>query len=359
MSDINLNTLLPIQFYSIIFFVFFFSGALTSAYISFKKPKLDRVVFWAFGSALIGFTFLRPLSLSRDDAAYIQIAQSICSFSECGFSIQGLRDWGWYLNISFLKTIFSNEQSLMALASIGVVIKLFVIDRLCKQRLLALVLLIPLTYVQYDFTQLRAGFAISWYFLAIFFLVRGKNWVAGSLLVSNFAFHAQAAPSIGLIPFAWLNQRQWILPITIIGFLCLIYTGLFPSFELMQQLNIIKTGASAYLAMNARGEYINIKIFPLSYIPILAFGAWLCWGKNLKKDLLSRIIGSSILLAISLAWVFAFNPTIQTRMFEFYMAPLLLLAGNIGSNKAKLVGTVLLSVILYLRLELLHDWILG
>lgn len=359
MPDINFATLLSIGFYSLLCFVFFFSGALASAYVSFKKTGLDRAVFWLFGLMLISFTFLRPLPLSRDDAAYIQIAQSICSISECGLSIQGLRDWGWYFAISFLKSFFSNEQSLMALASIGVAIKLLVIDQLCKQRLLALILLVPLTYIQYDFTQLRAGFAISWYFLAIFFLVSCKTWVATSLLVSNFALHAQATPSIGLIPFAWLNQRQWVLPITVIGFLCLIYMGLFPSFELMQQLHIAKSGAGAYLAMNASGEYINVKIFPLGYLPILAFGLWLCWGNSPQKDRLSRIVGASILLAIFLAWVFSFNPTIQTRMFEFYIAPLVLLAGNIGSNKAKLVGTLALSTILYLRLELLHDWILG
>ena len=359
MPNINFATLLSIQPYSLLCFIFFFSGALTSKYISLKKPGLDRAVFWVFALTLIGFTFLRPLLLSRDDAAYIQIAQSICSINECGFSFQGPRDWGWYFAISFLKSFFNNEQSLMALASIGVAIKLLVIDQLCKQRLLALVLLVPLTYIQYDFTQLRAGFAISWYFLAIFFLVRNKTWIASSLLVSNFAFHAQAAPSIGLIPFAWLNQRQWVLPISVISFLCLIYTGLFPSFEIMKQLHIAKTGADAYLAMNAMGEYINFKIFPLGYIPILAFGLWLCWGNNPQKDRLCRIVGASLLLAMFLAWVFSFNPTIQTRMFEFYIAPLVLLAGNIGSNRVKLLGTLVISTILYLRLELLHDWILG
>lgn len=361
MPDINilLLTAYSANLYSIFFFVFFIFAAFSSAFIANQGTGSDRAVFWVFGLGLISLTFLRPLPLSRDDEAYIQIAQSICSIAECGLTIQGPRDWGWYLALSFFKSFFGNEQSLLTLASIGVVIKLLVIDRLCRQRLLALVLLIPLTYIQYDFTQLRAGLAISWYFLAIFFLVRYKNWVADSLLVINFVFHAQAAPSIGLIPFAWLNQRQWVLPITVMSFLVLIYTGLFPSFELMHQLQIAKSGAGAYLAMNASGEYINVKIFPVAYLPILAFGVWLCWGNNPQKDHLSRIVGASVLLAMFLAWIFSFNPTIQTRMFEFYIAPLVLLAGNIGSNKAKLVGTLMLSGILYLRLEWLHDWIIG
>lgn len=361
MHDINtiIPTALPAHLYSIFCFVFFIFVAFSSAYITHQKPALDRTAFWIFGSGLFLFTLARPLSLARDDIAYLDIAQSICDINECGLLIQGHRDWFWYLSMAVFKAFLSNGRSLMALASVGVAIKLLVIDQLCKQRLLALVLLIPLTYIQYDFTQLRAGFAISWYFIAVLFLIQNKTWLSGSFLATNFLLHSQALPSILLLPFTWLNQRQWVLPIIMVGFLALIYTGLFPSFELMQQLHIAKSGAGAYLAMNASGEYINVKIFPLGYLPILAFGLWLCWGNHPQKDRLSRVVGASILLAMFLAWLFSFNPTIQTRMFEFYIAPLVLLAGNIGSKKAKLVGTLVLSGILYLRLEWLHDWILG
>lgn len=357
--SIALPKILSLNLYSIYFFALFLSAIITAIYINYKNPKIDRTAFLFFGSSLVLFTLLRPLSLSRDDAAYIQIGQSICSISECGFSIQGLRDWGWYFFISVFKSFLSYEQSLMALASISLGIKLFVIYQLCKQRLVALILLIPLTYIQYDFTQLRAGLAISWYFLAIFFLYQSKNWIAAGLLVNNFVFHAQAAPSIGLIPFTWLNQRQWVLPITVMGFLLLIYIGIYPNFELMQQLHIIQTGAESYLTLNAKDAYADVKIFPIGYLPILALGLWLSWDNHPHKDCLNKIVGASIMLAIFLAWLFSFNPTIQTRMFEFYIAPLVLLAGNIGSNKAKLVGTLVISGILYLRLEWLHDWILG
>lgn len=361
MHDINIliPIALPAHFYSFFCFVFFIAVAFSSTYITHQKPALDRTAFWILGSGLFLFTLARPVSLARDDIAYLDIAQSICDINECGLLIQGHRDWLWYLSIAVFKAFLSNEQSLMALASVGVAIKLLVIDQLCKQRLLALVLFIPLTYIQYDLTQLRAGLAISWYFVAVLFLIKNKTWLSSSFLASNFLLHSQALPSILLLPFTWLNQRQWILPITVVGFLALIYTGFFPSFELMQQLHIAKSGADAYLAMNASGEYINVKIFPLGYLPILAFGLWLCRGNNPQKNRLCRIVGASILLAIFLAWLFSFNPTIQTRMFELYIAPLVLLAGNIGSNKTKLVGTIALSGILYIRLEWLHDWIIG
>lgn len=357
--NITLPETLSLNFYSIFFFAYFCLGIVITLYVHYKIPKLDRGMFFAFGVSLLLFTLYRPIPLSRDDGAYIDLAKSICAFNDCGFILQSSRDWLWYFGISILKSITSNEHALMALTTISVAIKLFVIDRLCKQKLLALMLLIPLVYIQYDFTQLRAGLAISWYLIGLLFLIQHRLLLSGSFMGSNFILHAQALPSIALFPITWLNQKKWFLPILVILFTSLIYAGFFPNFSLIEKLHIFNTGANSYLAQTANGGYANVKVFPLGYLPILAYGLWLCWGISPQKDWLIKSVGASIALAILLAWFLSFNPTIQTRMFEFYIAPLVLLAGNIGSNKAKLVGTLVLAGILYLRLEWLHDWILG
>lgn len=353
-----ITTLSP-NFYSLFFFAYFFLSIITALYVHNINPKLDRVMFFSFGISLLLFTLCRPLPLSRDDAAYINIAKSICTLKDCGITLQGDRDWLWYLGISLLKSIASNERALMALATVSVAVKLFVIDRLCKQKLLAFTLLIPLIYIQYDFTQLRAGFAISWYLVGILFITKHRLLLSSSFMGSNFILHTQALPSIVLLPIAWLNRNKWFLPISIILFVYLIYAGLFPSLSFMEKLHIFRSGANPYLAMTANGEYANVKVFPLGYLPILGYSLWLCWGVNPQKDWLIKSVGASIALAILLAWFLSFNPTIQTRLFEFYIAPLVLLAGNIGSSKEKLIGTLILASILYLRLEWLHDWILG
>lgn len=358
MNTSPIETLSP-PLYSFFFFTYFFLGIIATVYVHYKNPKLDQRIFLALGGCLLLFTLCRPIPLSRDDAAYIDIAKSICAFNDCGPILQSSRDWLWYFGISLLKSIASNERALMALATVSIAIKLFIIDRLCKQRLLALILLIPLIYIQYDFTQLRAGLAISWYLIGILFLIKGRLLLSGGFMGSNFILHAQALPSIALLPIAWLNRKKWLLPVLIILFTCLIYVELFPNFSFMEKLHILNTGANPYLALTASGEYANVKIFPLGYLPILGYGLWLCWGINPQKDWIVRSSGASIALAIMLAWFFSFNPTIQTRMFEFYIAPLVLLAGNIGSSKIKLIGTLILASILYIRLEWLHDWILG
>jgi len=213
----ELSVILLLNLYSICFFVYFLLGLFAALYVSYANPKLDRSTFLLLGAGLLFFTLLRPLPLSRDDVAYISIAKSICAINVCGLIPQGHRDWLWYVAISALKSVASDKHSLMALAAVSTCIKLFVIDRLCKQKLLALLLLIPLIYIQYDFTQLRAGLALSWYFLGLLVLIKGMPWLGSGFMVSNFLFHAQALPSIGVLPISWLNQRRWVLPIAAIA----------------------------------------------------------------------------------------------------------------------------------------------
>lgn len=353
------TTALLLNIFSFGLFIYFVLSIGFAIYLHGKNKNLDRYTFLALGFTLIIFTLCRPLHIARDDAAYIDISNSICAFDNCGITIQSGRDWLWYIGMALLKMIASNERALMIMAAISLTIKLFIIDRLCKQRILALILLIPLVYIQYDFTQLRAGLAISWYFIGILFLIQCRFWLSGGFMSSNFLLHSQALPSIALLPFAFFNQRKWILPTITILFTSLIYAKFFPSFLLTEKLHAINMGASPYFAKTAHGDYINVKVFPLGYLPMLGYALWLCWGINPQKNSLVRSVGASIALAILLAWFFSFNPTIQTRIFEFYIAPLVLLAGNIGSSKARMIGTIFLALILYLRLELFNNWILG
>lgn len=306
--NITFPAILSLSFFSLLFFTYFFIGIVITLYVHYENPKLDRGIFLALGVSLLIFTLCRPLPLSRDDNAYIVIAESICAVNDCGVTFQGDRDWLWYFGISLLKSVTSNEHALMTLAAISVAIKLFIIDRICKQKLVALILLIPLIYIQYDFTQLRAGLAISWYFIGILFLINHKPLLSGSFMGSNFLLHAQALPSIALLPTAWANRQRWFLPSLVTLFTCLIYAGLFPTLSFMERVHIINTGANIYLAMTASGEYANVKVFPLGYLPILTYALWVCWNVNPKEDWLYRSVGASISLAILLHGFFHLTP---------------------------------------------------
>ena len=107
------------------------------------------------------------------------------------------------------------------------------------------------------------------------------------------------------------------------------------------------------------GGYEGDKVFPWGYLPVLAYGAWVWSSAEERHRKVANIVGTSLLLGLALAWFFAAIPVIQTRLFDFYALPLILLAGNPGNSKIKIALSSLLAFVLYLRLELLQDWILG
>ena len=326
----------------------------------FLRPNAlsDRRLFWAFGAALLVFTGCVPPEVSRDGMAYVHdVVPNTCGVRSCDPAAHPLRDFFWYASVSILRGALGDERVVFVLASIGVLIKLLVIDQLCKWRLLALLLLIPLVYIQYDFTQLRAGFAISWFFLGIYLIARHRFVSSIPFMATSFLWHAQALPSAGIYAAYWLNRSRWVLPLVVISLLLLLMLGAYPTIGLIHSMQI-GLGSESYVAAAISGQYVNVKLFPLGYLPILIYALWILVGTEGPSSL-SRVVGASLGMAMFLAWLVASNPVMQGRMFEFYVAPIVLVVGNLGSNRYKIAGAVVLSWILYLRLELLHDWILG
>jgi hypothetical protein len=136
------------------------------------------------------------------------------------------------------------------------------------------------------------------------------------------------------------------------------YVGVFPDnaiLSLLGSLGAIPKSASYLLD----GGYEGAKVFPWGYMPILGYGLWIWASYSNKAQKIVNITATSILLALGLAWFFASIPIMQTRMFDFYILPLVLLAGNPGKSKSKVLATCVLAVMLYLRLEIVQDWILG
>ncbi len=323
------------------------------------QQRIDRSLFWIFGLVLVAFAVLRPVGLARDDLNYVEIIKSLCSTPDCGQGIQVTRDYFWYYLVKFgLPYRPGSLRVALALSGVGVLIKLFVIDRLCRERLLALLLFIPLCYVQYDLTQLRAGLAISWMMLGIYWLVKSKTVLGSATLLTNALVHSQAVFSPGLLTYKVFGLSRAVLPVLVLLLLGLIHTGLYPNGTFLVWLGTINE-TSPYYAGFKVGEFSGIKIFPYGYYLILAYGIWLCYTLPHEHNKLGQIVSAGVLLATFLAWFFAIVVTMQMRLFEFYVVPILFLGGNAGASKLKILATCFLALILYLRLELLNDWILG
>lgn len=326
---------------------------------SAHRERIDRSLFWVLGFLLVVFAVFRPVGLARDDIAYVEILQALCPVGDCSKGLAITRDWVWYGLVRLGLPLWpGNLQVALAISGLGVLIKLFVIDRLCKERLLALLLLIPLSFVQYDLTQLRAGLAASWLLLGIYWLIRSQVWLGGAALLTNFTVHSQSIFSPALLGYRVFGLSRWILPTASLLALALLYGGFYPSASSLAWLGLIPE-AVPYYSGTLNGSYAGVKVFPWAYFLILAYGIWLCDALRLAHRSISEIVSAGLFLGMFVAWFFAINPTMQTRFFEFYTIPLVLLAGNVGRSKVKIAVTCVLALVLYLRLELLHDWILG
>ena len=331
----------------------------TSLIHPIHRKGIERCLFWAFGFLLSAFAMLRPFGLALDDPSYLEILNALCPVGDCSNGSPIARDYVWFGLVSLGLQYWPGSLDVaLVLSGFGVCIKLFVIDRLCRQRLLAMLLLVPISFIQYDMTQLRAGFASAWMMLGIYWLVRSRVLLGGLTLLSNFMVHSQGIFSPGLLAYRLLRLRPWIFPSCTVILLGLIYVGLYPDASMLGWLGLAAESATYFSGLQA-GNYDGMKVFPWGYLPILGYGVWLWSAATEEHKKISNIVAASLLLGLALAWFFAIIPVIQTRLFDFYTLPLVFLAGNAGNSRLKIGLTCLLALVLYLRLELVQDWILG
>ena len=334
------------------------------------NPVLERRLFWGVGFALILFTALRPIGLAIDDLAYVDISKNICAFTECFQFIHGTRDHLWYLLVALLHSIFSAERAILTLASLGLLMQLYIVDQLCKQKLLALTLFIVQVYLLFDFTIFRAGLAITIYFFSMYLLISHYQKLGIGLLAFNFLAHSQALFSIGLWPMHWIAKFQRLAKIIICLAVVAIYLKITPSAEFLSSLiygAADKTSyiPQAYVAQATNSTLTVEKLFPLVDLLLLAYlGLLLSFDKranvlNPEHSKISRYILASALLATMLSWFFATNHIVQTRLFDFYIAPIILLTGNQERNRWVFFLTLALAILIYVRMELIHNFILG
>jgi hypothetical protein len=337
--------------------------ALSCLFYRQQNAIFERWLYWLMGGMLLLFTILRPMGLGIDDPGYIEISKGICAFTECFKLIQAPRDWAWYALVGLLKSLVSGERAVLLLATLGLATQLYVIDRLCRQKLLALTLFTPLVYLLFDFTIFRAGLALSMYFWAIYLLVRARLILGNGLLLGNFLAHSQAIFSIGLWPFHWIAKLKKITLAIIFIALLGIYLQITPSVQFLSLF--VKGAAQTYVEQAQNGGFVGVKLFPALYLllltylgVILAFGKTLLNQSQLSRDV-SQYVLASILLALTLAWFFAPIQVMQSRLLEFYFAPIVLIAGNLERNRWTFLGTIVLAIFIYARMELIHNFILG
>lgn len=348
----------PFSFGFLIFFILLVGLAI---YIYLHpNSEVDQKLFWFLGILLTIFSAVRPLEIGIDAPGYAQMGKAICPLIDCHQLIQSSRDQIWYLLSRALESFFSWERSILLVSAIGVLVQLYCIDRLCQQKLLSLTLYVSLVYFVFDITILRAGLALSWYFLAIYMFCSKRNGVGVLLVLTNFLVHSQALLSIALAPFYWLAKNKNIVFAILILCLAGIYSPLHPtSAQLFTFIPIPE--AKTYIGNALAGGYVGVKPFPIAGYFMLGYLVLIVsiQGVESASTGLLRFVVASALMGTFFAWFFTPVHDIQMRLFDFYIAPLVFIAGNLKRNKYLFIVTITLAVLLYIRYEVMHDYIIG
>lgn len=343
-------------------FLVFYVLLLGLAMYVYIRPnsELDQRLFWFLGLLLILFSVLRPLEIGIDAPGYTEMGKTICPLIDCHRLIQTSRDQIWFALSTALKSFFSWERSILIVSAIGVLVQLYCIDRLCRQKLLALSLYVSLVYFVFNITTLRAGFALSWYFLAFYMLSSERNRIGALLILTNFLVHTQALFSIALAPFYWLAKNKRAAYAILILCLVGIYSPLHPTSAQLSSLIQIPS-AKIYIDIALAGGYVGVKPFPIAGYFMLGYLVLIVsiQGVESTSIRLQRFVLASALMGTFFAWFFTPVHDIQMRLFDFYIAPLVFIAGNLKRNKYLFMATIALAILLYIRYEVMHDYIIG
>ena len=348
----------PFSFGFLVFFIVLV-GLAIYLYIH-PNSDLDQKLFWFLGLLLTLFSALRPLEIGIDAPGYSGIGKSICPLIDCHQLIQSSRDQIWYALNAALKSFFSWERSILVVSAIGVLVQLYCIDRLCRQKLLTLTLYVSLVYFVFDITILRAGLALSWYFLALYMFSSKRNTVGALLVLTNFLVHSQAIFSIALAPFYWLAKDKKIAFAILILCLLGIYSPFHPTSAQLSTFISVPI-VKPYIDHALGGGYLGVKPFPIAGYFTLGYLVLIVsiQGVEPSSIRLLRFVVASALMGTLFAWFFTPVLDIQMRLFDFYITPLIFIAGNLKRNKYLFISTITLAVLLYIRYEVMHDYIIG
>lgn len=348
----------PFSFGFLVFFIVLI-GLTVYIYIH-PNSDHDQKLFWLLGVLLTLFSAVRPLEIGIDAPGYTGIGKSICPLIDCRQLIQSSRDQIWYALTGILKSIFSWEQSILLVSAIGVLVQLYCINQLCRQKLLSLTLYVSMVYFVFDITILRAGLALSWYFLALYMFSSKRNSVGALLVLTNFLVHSQALFSIFLAPFYWLAKDKKNVFIILILCLLGIHTPLHPTSAQLSTFLPFPT-VQLYIDHALGGGYLGVKPFPIAGYFMLGYLVLIVSIQGVAPASIGllRFVVASVLMGTFFAWFFTPIHDIQMRLFDFYITPLVFIAGNLRRNKYLFMVTIILAVLLYIRYEVMHDYIIG
>ena len=334
-----------------------------------ERSQTDRRLFLAAAACLVAFAAFRPFGVGLDDLnGYATLQYEVaCPALKCGRFIQGSRDFGWYSIVGLLKSFYPDARVVLWLSGLGLVLKLWIVDRLCRHRTLALLFYFSCFYIIHDITALRISLAIGVYLLGFYFLTQGRTLWGGGVLVGNVLFHVQAIFAPLLLAGRWLDLSS---PVRLTFFLLLPLTllamALYPNDDVLRSLLSQPSGrsvadflfGSSYVGWKLDGRYENFRLLPVVVPPTLLVAAWLLGDLSKLLSALNRYAAASLLIGAWFLWGYAVIPDVQLRVWHFFLVPLVFVIGNVQLTAWKMTAIVVLSGVYLLKYTVMNDLLL-
>ncbi|MGV0963885.1 MAG: EpsG family protein [Polynucleobacter sp.] len=323
---------------------------------------LESLLFWGFGTVMVAFAAFRPIGITRDDLAYLEIFNGICPAIFCGKWIQGSRDWGWHSLMGILKSFIADPRLMIYASAVVVLFQLGLIYRLARHPLLALVLFTGVFYQELDLTAFRIAMASTFFLWGFVLLVLDRPVIGGFLTLTGGLFHKQAfiGPLILIGPH--LRERFFWLPLLVILPIGLMFLGQFPSIpDLLTHLGfhqdsafVVKDGMDAYLGLRAADGLMGWRTAPIVMYPLLILAIGLAWDAFQINRRLYSYSAATIVWGAWFLWAFASLPIVQVRFFDFLIFPVIFLAGNCRYDGWRLSGIIAVSSLFVIKYNVLH-----
>lgn len=336
-----------------------------------RKEIFDRNLFCVASSLLVAYCAFRPLGVALDDSDYAGwIYTFSCPTLECGKIIQSHlgRDHVWYSLVGLIKSFYPTPRIVLWVAASALIIKLWVIERLCQHRSLALLFYVALFYLIHDITALRVSLAISIFLLAFYALVLGYFRLGAGLLLVNGFFHKQAFFAPLLLVGRGLTFHPEKLSRLLLVPLALLILGLYPNKWILEGVMSTSLGnliigkiagsSSSYINALLKGAYEQVRTWPIVAPPTLFLAIWFLKDLYNVRLVLYQYAAASIIIASWLLWACGVIPDVQLRLWHFFLVPIVFLIGNAHLNFWKITAILCLIAVYVLKYTFLHDLLL-
>lgn len=335
-----------------------------------KKPwsrYFETLAYWILALLMVAFAAYRPIGIARDDLAYLEIYNGVCPTLACGQWLQGLRDWGWYSLVGLLKSLVADPKVMLWIGAAGLLVKFGVIYRLAKEPLLALMLFTGLFYEVLDLTAWRVALASTVFMIGFWLLAEGRTRLGWVVTLASGLFHKQAFSAALVLPGLVLRHRYYWLIVLVTLPIAMMLIGWYPDIPAIVQRYggdvisslAVQQGLDAYIGKKAASGYLDWRIAPIVYYPLLALSVWLARDVFTQNNRLYAYTSISVVWAAWSLWGFASLPDVQVRFFDFMILPVVFLAGACRFDWWRLSVVVAVSGIYVVKYNVLHPLLTG